>query len=61
MCEEVEIQVSAACERVKAIRAKHQRSLCLPGSELEVHSAVRESHNTSKRRYRCPAFQVADD
>jgi hypothetical protein len=60
MCEEVEILVSAACEEVKGVRAKHQRSLCMPGSELELYSAVGERHNTSKCRYKRPAFQVAD-
>jgi hypothetical protein len=54
----VEIWTIVALEQVKAIQDAHPWSLYASEPELYVDSGARETHNTSRFRYRCPVKQV---
>jgi hypothetical protein len=43
----------------KAIQAKHLWSPYSPGPRQDLHSGARETHSTSRFRYRYPEWQAA--
>ena len=50
--------MSVARKRVKAAQAKHLRPRYSFDSEQDLHSEVRESHSTSRYRYKVPEWRV---
>lgn len=51
--------MSVVRKEVKAVQAKHLRSRHSPDSDPESHSEVRESHSTSRFRYKAPGYWAA--